>query len=145
MRSLIVFTFIFVMGISSAIACTCMRPDMKQALNTYSNTSIIVDAEVQLVSKGWGGSAPLATLKLKKVHKGGLEADDIIVIQYNPNSAACGMELQEGETYTLGLHDIRSMDSGGKAKVGDYRAVNSCEQMSIRYYLESKRETENVQ
>ena len=137
---LFALTFIILFGMSvDAYACRCMNPNTQSATETYNNTMVVLDAQVQLVSKGWQGSGPLATLKIKNIHKGDLEKDDDIVIQYNPNSSACGMTLKEGETYTLGLYDIRSFGTS-KPRVGNYRTVNICEQMNIRHYLKETKE-----
>jgi hypothetical protein len=129
-----VLAFIMIMQVSSAWACTCMRPDDENALNSFQNAGHIIKAEVQLISKGWRGSGPLATLKILETHKGELEKDDVIVVQYNPSAAACGNALEEGQTYVLGMYDVRSFDTT-RPSVGDYRVMNSCEQMQIRHYI----------
>ena len=99
-----------------AYACTCVPADDVNARDAYEQADTIVNARVLMVSKGWGASGPLATLEILNTLKGEETNKDIVVIQYNPSISACGMTLVEGDTYILGMYDIRNVNST-KARV----------------------------
>lgn len=133
-------TFLFTMMVSTiSMACQCIPVDEMTAEKSYIDADVIVSAQVLLVSKGWGSSGPLATISIQKIIKGEAMGSDTVVIQYNPSVGACGTPYAEGETYVIGLYDIKNMNST-KARVGDYRAMDACSQSAIEYYLNNLEE-----
>ena len=126
------FCLIFVAA-SPSMACKCIPADKDTSIKAYEEADAVVSAQIMLVSKGWGGSGPLATLEVQNVIKGNIKKNQTVVIQYNPSTAACGTSYLEGETYLIGLYDIKNMNST-KARVGNYRAIHSCGQDAIEYY-----------
>lgn len=136
-RLFIATFFVMTMCTPVAYACKCMSPDLQHGRQAYANAEIVVHARVVLVSKGWNNSGPLATLRVERVYKGDVETEENLVIQYNSSTSACGLILSEGQDYTLGLYSMASKNDG-RARIGEYRAMNSCEQSNIEFYLNEK-------
>ena len=114
-----------------------MPVDDAGAQQAYDAADRIVTVEPVLFSKGWGGSSPTVRFKIHETLKGGPLPDEINAA-YNANAAMCGVDLQAGERYTLGLYDLYTPQAGQDFS-GRYRVMSSCQQAGITHYLQNTR------
>lgn len=115
-----------------AYACRCIAPSPENAAQTYSEADSVVLAEPVFFSKGWGGNQPLVKLKIINVYKGSVAGE--VTAQYNDVTAACGLALEKGKKYILGMFDMYSTSSASR-RAGGFRLLPSCQQNNIYFYL----------
>lgn len=128
-----VFVLLLTMGFSpSAHACKCAKPTIDTATQTFAETNAVILAEPVFFSKGWGGNKPLVKLKVLHTYKGSVA--DEVTAQYNSMTAACGLALETGKKYILGMADLFT-ESKNLSREGGFRLLSSCQQDNLYYYL----------
>lgn len=128
---------LFVIGMFvslSAFACSCVAPNDMTAQKSYAGVDLVVDANIVSLSKGWGGHNPVAIMEINHIYKGEKPALPQITARYNTNTAACGLDLAEGQEYILGLYYLGDSNNATNGETG-YRLTNMCDQMQIRHYV----------
>lgn len=131
-RLLFLTGFLAVLFPAISYACKCPEPTREIATASYEQTGIVVLAEPVFFSKGWGGGQPLVKLKIIHIYKGSVGNE--VTAQYNNVIAACGLSLEQGKQYILGLADLYSASTASR-RAGGFRLLSSCQQHNLYTYL----------
>lgn len=137
-RLVLMTGILFVALPAMANACKCPEVTPELAAATYAQTNTIVLAEPIFFSKGWGGAQPLVKLRISHIYKGSVGNE--VTAQYNNVAAACGLVLEQGKRYILGMSDLYSASSASR-RAGGFRLLPSCQQGYIYTYLTTDPET----
>ena len=148
MRRLISFlTIVFVLMFTAyqAYACSCLPASDARARTSFDQADVVIRAKINEVSGGWGSIGPLAKMDVVETYKGQY-IQKKLTVNYNSVENACGNELNVGETYVLGLFDLRDLGDKSQRQYGyGFRTMIQCDQIQIRHYIEHlyKQEKEN--
>ena len=134
MRSIILLS-IFSFIAFPVWACSCMAPTEKQAYKAYKDTDIIIKGKILAKSGGWESSGPLIKIDVSDIYKG-TNIPDVIMVNYNSNTAACGNHFEIDKDYIIALYDTRSLTLNDENTRGyGFRVMSSCHQYQIQHYF----------
>lgn len=137
LRLAVVSLFLTLIMPSVAMACQCMPPSDELAQKSFEDSDIVVNGIVTQVSGGWGSQEPMIKLQINTIYKGG-NIPDIITVNYNENSAACGNDFEPNQSVTIALYDTRSlMVTEANTRGYGFRAMISCHQYQVRHYVDT--------
>lgn len=123
----------------AAMACRCAPPGKQSAAESYAMMDLVVKAKIVALSKGWSGTNPVAMMEITHIYKGNQPPVPQITARYNSVTAACGLDLQVGENYVLGLYYMGDAQNTTNGETG-YRLTNACDQANIRHHVKALEE-----
>jgi len=126
----------------SALACSCVAPNMEQGTKAYNQSDVVLKGTITNKSDGWEGLRPLITVNVIDVIKG-YDIPENLTADYNKNTAACGNNFNVGDDYIIAMFDTRSLILTDENIRGyGFRAMPSCHQYQVRDYIKNKQKKE---
>lgn len=126
---------LFIISASHGWACSCTAPNKDSSKEAFAQSDVVIDAEIISASKGWSEIGPLLKVRSNKIYKGE-NIPDIMMINYNDHTAACGNQFKSGDNAILAIYDTRSVNLDDNNTRGyGFRLMVSCQQSQVRHYI----------